>query len=121
MVSWLLSVMLIVPCPACGMQWLASAMAPESTAAVTEDCDCGGHEHGEQSAPKAPGHKPNCACQTLAVPALQKDRAPDSCPEFLAQGEVDLPQALLPAGIQIGNRSPIGYSTDLARSSPLRQ
>ncbi len=121
MVSWLLSVMLVVPCPACGMQWLASAVAAESTATVASDCDCCGHEGDEHPTPVAPGHKPGCACHTLAVPTLQQDQTQVSRSEFVALGEVDLPQSLLPVRIQTGNRSIIGNSTDLARSSPIRQ
>lgn len=119
MLAWLLSTMLVMPCPGCGMTWLTSALATESTAVA--DCDCCDHVHDVPTDPHGPDHRPACVCHTPVVPALQKVRFTVPHPEFIAVVEMDLPHAVMPDGTGMEIRSATRRLIDLARSSPLRQ
>jgi hypothetical protein len=117
----LLAVLLLVPCPGCWMQRLASAPLPAPVTTVATACDCCEHEGGEQTNLPSPTPKPDCACKQPAVAALHDDPlVADALPVALPMDVVAGPPSG-PTGVTIGGYTQIGYSTGPTHSSPLRR
>jgi hypothetical protein len=121
MLRLLLAVLLLVPCPGCWMQRLASATTEAPATAIAADCDCCHHDGGDKSLPSPLSPKPDCACKHPAIAAFQNDQSTVQAHPAVVPTTLVIDQTLLPTGVMVGGYTSVGFSTGPTRSSPLRR